>query len=325
MADIFEILKGRPEEPDYCAKPVIVQGITGKFGSLHTRLMKEYGTNIAGGVTPGKDGQEFEGIPIYGGVGDAVQATGARISAVFVPARFFLDAVRDALEAGIKLLVAIPEHVPVRDSLAALELARRHDAIIIGPNTPGVIIPGVIKVGIMPAGPFKPGDIAVISKSGTLLYEISNSLSQAGFGQMITLGVGGDPINGTRLLDAFEIVKDRPGLRGIVVVGEIGGDAEEMLAQEIIDTGFEKPVVAYVVGRAAPKEKRMGHAGAIVYGEYGSAESKMSMFLKAGVPVARKPLDVPVLLAEKINSHQKERRRQENAPHSAPAETSRAD
>ena len=298
--DIFELLRGNPEDADYCAKPVIVQGMTGKFGSLHTRLMREYGTNIAGGVTPGKGGTTFDGVPVYNNAADAVKATGAKISAVFVPARYFLGAARDALEAGIKLLVAIPEHVPIRDTLEALDLARKHNAIIIGPNTPGVIIPGVIKVGIMPAGPFKPGDIAVISKSGTLLYEISNSLSQSGFGQMLTLGVGGDPINGTRLLDAFAMVKDRSDLRGIVIVGEIGGDAEELLAQEIMDTGFKKPVVAYVVGRAAPKEKRMGHAGALVYGDYGSAESKLSMFRKAGVPVATKPLEVPALLAERL-------------------------
>ena len=295
MQDIFKLLRGSPGDADYGAKPVIIQGITGKFGSLHTRLIREYGTNVVAGVTPGKGGQSFEGIPIYDTVAEAAEATGARVSCVFVPARFFLGAARDALAAGIKLLVAIPEHVPVRDSLEALELARSRGAIMIGPNTPGVIIPDVIKIGIMPAGPFKAGDIAVLSKSGTLLYEISNSLTQAGLGQMITIGIGGDPINGTRLIDAFEMVRSVPGLRGIVVVGEIGGDAEELLAQEIIDAGFEKPVVAYIVGRSAPKEKRMGHAGAIVYGNYGSAESKVSMFKKAGVPVARSPSEVPAL------------------------------
>ncbi len=302
MTRIFDLLRGRPGDADYGAKPVIVQGITGRFGSRHTQLMREYGTNIVAGVTPGKGGQTFEGIPIYDNARDAVEATGAQISAVFVPARLFLDAARDALNAGIKLLVAIPEHVPIRDSLEVLEMAKRHDAIVVGPNTPGVIIPEVIKIGIMPAEPFKAGDIAVISKSGTLLYEISHSLTQSGFGQMITLGVGGDPVNGTRLLDAFAMVRDMPDLRGVVIVGEIGGDAEELLAQEIIDTGFKKPVVAYVVGRAAPKEKRMGHAGAIVYGNYGSAESKVSMFGKAGVPVARRPMEVPDLLAKRLES-----------------------
>jgi len=221
---------------------------------------------------------------------------------MFVPAKFFLGAAKEALEAGIKLLIAIPEHVPVRDTLETLELAKKNDAIVIGPNTPGVLIPDIIKLGIMPASPFKQGNIAVLSKSGTLLYEISYNLSEDGFGQAITVGIGGDPINGTRLIDAFDMVRDLPGLRGMVVVGEIGGDAEELLAQKIIDAGFKKPVVAYIAGRAAPKEKRMGHAGAIVYGNYGSAESKVNMFNKANIPVAKRPVEVPVLLAKKLEN-----------------------
>ena len=271
--DIMEQLCGKIGDADYQKKSVIVQGITGKFGSRHTKLMLEYGTNIVAGVTPGKGGTKFEHVPIYENMSDAVKATGARISIVFVPAKFFLGAATDALNAGIKLLVAIPEHVPIRDTLQVLEIAESKGATVIGPNTPGLIVPDVIKVGIMPASPFSAGDIVVISKSGTLLYEISNSLTQAGFGQSITIGVGGDPVNGTRLVDAFDVAKDLPGLRGIVIVGEIGGDAEEIIAQRIIDTKFSKPVVAYIAGRAAPKEKRMGHAGAIVYGNYGSAES----------------------------------------------------
>jgi succinyl-CoA synthetase alpha subunit len=300
MNNIFELLKGNSGDPDFKKKPVIVQGITGNFGSHHTKLMLEYGTNIAAGVTPGKGGEKFEDVPIYNTVKEAVDATGSKISIVFVPAKFFLSAGKEALEAGIKLLIAIPEHVPVRDTLELLELAKQKDAIVIGPNTPGVIIPEVIKIGIMPASPFKAGDIVVLSKSGTLLYEISNALTQSGFGQTITIGIGGDPINGTRLIDAFEMIKDIPELRGLVVVGEIGGDAEELLAQRIMDSGFDKPVVAYIAGRAAPKEKRMGHAGAIVMGNYGSAESKVSMFNKANVPVAKRPAEVPVLLATKM-------------------------
>ena len=303
MTRVFDLLQGKPSDPDFKKKPVIVQGITGKFGSLHTKLMMEYGTNIAAGVTPGKGGEKFEGIPIYNTVKEAVDATGAKISIIFVPAKFFLGAAKDALEAGIKLLVAIPEHVPVRDTLEVLSLAQKNDAIVIGPNTPGIMIPEIIKIGIMPASPFKAGDVAVLSKSGTLLYEISNSLTQAGFGQSITIGIGGDPVNGTRLIDAFEMVKDLPGLRGLVIVGEIGGDAEELLAKRIIDSGFKKPVVAYIAGRAAPKEKRMGHAGAIVMGTYGSAESKVSMFNKANIPVAKRPVEVPVLLAKKMDSY----------------------
>jgi len=297
MTDIFELLKGKGSEK----QPVIVQGITGKFGMRHTKLMMEYGTNIAAGVTPGKGGQKFEdSVPIYETVKEAVHATDAKISIMFVPAKFFLDAAKEALEAGIKLLVAIPEHVPVQDAMKTIEIAQQKDAIVIGPNTPGVMIPGLIKIGIMPASPFKFGNTVVLSKSGTLLYEISNNLSNSGFGQCITIGVGGDPINGTRLVDAFDMVKDYPDLDGIVIVGEIGGDAEEVLAQKIIDENFKKPVVAYIAGRKAPKEKRMGHAGAIVMGNYGSAESKISMFSKANIPVAKRPIEVPILLAGKM-------------------------
>ncbi len=300
MANIFELLQGNEGEIDYNKKPVIVQGITGKFGSLHTKLMKEYGTNIAAGVTPGKGGQKFENIPIYKSIKEAVDATGSKISILFVPAKFFLGAAKEAIEAGIKLLVAIPEHVPVRDSLILHDLAKKNDVIVIGPNTPGIMIPEIIKIGIMPASPFKSGDIALLSKSGTLMYEVANNLTEAGFGQTITLGIGGDPINGTRLIDAFEMLKDTPNLKGMVVVGEIGGDAEEVLAQRIIDSNFKKPIVAYIAGRAAPKEKRMGHAGAIVYGNYGSAESKVSMFNKANIPVAKRPGEVAMLLAGKF-------------------------
>ena len=302
MTDIFELLKGKQNSKgDFQKQPVIVQGITGKFGTRHTKLMMEYGTNIVAGITPGKGGQKFEDtVPIYETVKEAVDKTGAKISIMFVPAKFFLGAAKDALEAGIKLLVAIPEHVPVQDTMKIVEIAKQKGAIVIGPNTPGVMIPGLIKIGIMPASPFKFGNTAVLSKSGTLLYEIGNNLSNSEFGQCITIGIGGDPINGTRLVDAFDMVKDYPNLDGIVVVGEIGGDAEEVLAQKIIDENFEKPVVAYIAGRKAPKEKRMGHAGAIVMGNYGSAESKITMFSKANIPVAKKPVEVPILLAGKM-------------------------
>ena len=302
MTDIFELLKGKQNSKgDFQKQPVIVQGITGKYGTRHTKLMIEYGTNIVAGITPGKGGQKFEDtVPIYETVKEAVDKTGAKISIMFVPAKFFLGAAKDALEAGIKLLVAIPEHVPVQDTMKIVEIAKQKGAIVIGPNTPGVMIPGLIKIGIMPASPFKFGNTVVLSKSGTLLYEISNNLSNSGFGQCITIGVGGDPINGTRLVDAFDMVKDYPNLDGIVIVGEIGGDAEEVLAQKIIDENFEKPVVAYIAGRKAPKEKRMGHAGAIVMGNYGSAESKIAMFSKANIPVAKRPVEVPILLAGKM-------------------------
>jgi succinyl-CoA synthetase alpha subunit len=280
---IFELLRGKPEDSDYKKKGVIVQGITGAYGSLHARNMMAYGTNVVAGVTPGKGGQKFDDkVPIYNSVKEAVDI-------IYVPAKFFLGAAKDALESGIKLLVAIPEHVPVRDTMEVIEMAKQKGAIIIGPNTPGIMIPDLIKVGIMPPMPF-----------GTLLYEISDALTRAGFGQSITIGIGGDPVNGTRLIDAFDMVKDLPDMEGMVIVGEIGGDSEEILAQRIIDSGFKKPTVAYIAGRAAPKEKRMGHAGAIVMGTYGSAESKVSMFNKANIPVAKRPAEVPVLLAGKM-------------------------
>jgi succinyl-CoA synthetase alpha subunit len=300
MADLFELLIGKEGDKDYKKKGVIVQGITGKFGSFHTQQMLAYGTNVVAGVTPGKGGQKLEGVPIYETMKEAVDATGAKISIVFVPAKFFLSAAVEALGAGIKLLIAIPEHVPIKDALTIVDLAKKKDAIVIGPNTPGIIIPGLIKIGIMPASPFKPGRIVVISRSGTLMYEVSYNLSLANFGQSICLGIGGDPINGTPLIEAFDRIRNGANIDGVVVVGEIGGDAEEMLAQHIIDTKFDKPVVAYIAGRAAPKEKRMGHAGAIIYGNYGSAESKVSMYAKANVPVAKRPAEVPMLLAGKL-------------------------
>ena len=301
MTGIFALLKGDPSDADYQNKGVIVQGITGAYGSLHTRNMMAYGTNVIAGVTPGKGGQKFDDkVPIYDTMQEAVGATGAKISIMFVPARFFIGAAKEALESGIKLLVAIPEHVPIRDTMEILNLADRKGAVIVGPNTPGIMIPELIKIGIMPPTPFKAGKIAVLSKSGTLLYEISDALTSSGFGQAITIGIGGDPINGTRLIDAFDMIKDISDLKGLVVVGEIGGDSEEILAQRIIDSGFNKPTVAYIAGRAAPKEKRMGHAGAIIMGNYGSAESKISMFNKANIPVAKRPAQVPVLLAGKM-------------------------
>jgi succinyl-CoA synthetase alpha subunit len=298
--DIFDILIGKENDKDYKKKSVIIQGITGSYGSTHTRLMKAYGTNIVAGVTPGKEGQNFEGIPVYNSVAKAVKASGARISGVFVPANFFLDAAKEALDNGIKLLVAIPEHIPIKDSIRVLEYAQMQGAKIIGPNTPGVIVPEIMKVGIMPAQPFKAGNTVVLSRSGTLMYEVSYILTRAGYGQKLCLGIGGDPVNGTNLIEAFNMVRYRQDIESIVIVGEIGGDSEEQLADYLTKTKFSKPAVAYIAGRSAPKEKRMGHAGAIIYGNYGSAESKVTNFAKAGVPVAKRPSDIPELLAEKL-------------------------
>jgi succinyl-CoA synthetase alpha subunit len=294
--DIFSILTGNSNDADYEKKPVIIQGITGSFGSTHTRLMREYGTKIAAGVTPGKGGSKFEGVPVFNSMKEAVEATGSTISGIFVPAPYFYSAAKEALDSGIKLLVAIPEHVPIIDSIKIYEYAERNGARMIGPNTPGVIIPNTMKVGIMPAQPFTKGGTVVFSRSGTLMYEVSYHLSNSGFGQRLGLGIGGDPINGTNLIDSFDLIREREDVDSVVVVGEIGGDAEEMLAEYIFKTNFSKPVIAYISGRSAPKEKRMGHAGAIVYGNYGSADSKISSYSKANVPVAKSPKEVPLLL-----------------------------
>lgn len=298
--NIFSILVGNNSDVDYEKKPVIIQGITGSFGSKHANLMRSYGTNIAAGVTPGKGGSKFEDVPIYNTMKEAVEATGSVISGVFVPAPFFYKAAKEALDSGIKLLVAIPEHVPIIDSIKIFQYAEEKGARMIGPNTPGVIVPGIMKVGIMPAQPFTKGQTVVFSRSGTLMYEVSHHLSNSGLGQRLALGIGGDPINGTNLIDSFNLIQNRDDVDSIVVVGEIGGDAEEMLADHIIKTGFTKPVVAYIAGRAAPKEKRMGHAGAIVYGTYGSADSKITNYARADVPVAKSPREVPLLLKTKL-------------------------
>ena len=298
--NIFDILFGTDGDEDFGRKPVVIQGMTGSYGSTHTRLMKAYGTNIPAGVTPGKGGERFEGTPVYNTMSEAVKATAAQISGIFVPAQFFLKSAIEAIDSGIKLLVAIPEHIPIIDSIKVIEYARKNGARMIGPNTPGVIVPEVMKVGIMPAQPFKAGTTVVFSRSGTLMYDVSYNLTSKGFGQRLCLGIGGDPINGTNLIEAFDLVRDRADVDSIVVVGEIGGDAEEQLAQYIIRTNFTKPVIAYIAGRAAPKEKRMGHAGAIVYGNYGSAESKVANYARANVPVAKRPAEVPELLAKKL-------------------------
>jgi succinyl-CoA synthetase alpha subunit len=296
--DLMKILLGNRGDPKYARQPVIVQGMTGSFGSVHTRLMKEYGTNIVAGVTPGKGGQVFEGVPIYNNVGEAISNTDAKISVVFVPAVHFLSAAMESLENGIKLIVAIPEHVPIRDSMRVIEYAKEKGASIIGPNTPGIIVPGVIKIGIMPADPFSPGETIVFSRSGTLMYEVAFNLSMNGFGQKICLGIGGDPINGTSLIEAVEMVTTANSTDPIVIVGEIGGDAEEKFVSYLEANGIPNRMVAYIAGRSAPKEKRMGHAGAIVYGKYGSAESKFESFNRLGIPVAKTPSEVPLLLKD---------------------------
>jgi len=278
-------------------EPVIVQNITGRYGRIHTRLMLDYGTNVAAGATPGKGGQSVEGVPVFNTMGEAVQKTGARSSVVFVPAEFTLAAGQEALNAGIKLLVIITEHVPIRDELALVQLAQSRGASIIGPNCPGIIVPErKVKLGIMPAPSFAPGNVALYSRSGTLTYEIAGQLSSAGFGQSVAVGIGGDPINGTTPIEWMDFVQQMGNTKAVVVVGEIGGDAEERLARHIERSGYKKPIVAYIAGRHAPKEKKMGHAGAIIYGDYGTAESKIHALTAAGVKVATTPTEVPMLV-----------------------------
>jgi succinyl-CoA synthetase alpha subunit len=286
-----------PEKGD----PIIVQNITGRYGRIHTRLMLDYGTNVAGGATPGKGGQSVEGVPVFNTVAEAVQKTGAKASVVFVPAEFTLSAGQEALNAGIKLLVIITEHVPVRDELALVQLAQSGGASIIGPNCPGIIVPERrVKLGIMPAPSFTPGNVALYSRSGTLTYEIAGQLSSAGFGQSFAVGIGGDPINGTTPIEWMDFAQQLGNTNVVVVVGEIGGDAEERLARHIEKSGYRKPIVAYIAGRHAPKEKKMGHAGAIIYGDYGTADSKIRALTAAGVKVAMTPMEVPQLVKSSL-------------------------
>jgi succinyl-CoA synthetase alpha subunit len=281
--------------------PIIVQNITGRYGKLHTRLMLDYGTNVAAGATPGKGGQSVEGVQVYDTVEEAVANTGAKASVCFVPAEFTLSAGEEALNAGVKLLVIITEHVPIRDELKLVQLAQSKGASIIGPNCPGVIVPAQsVKMGIMPAPSFKPGNVALYSRSGTLTYEIAGQLSAAGFGQSVAVGIGGDPINGSTPVEWMDFAQGMADTRAVVVVGEIGGDAEERLARHILKSGYRKPIVAYIAGRHAPKEKKMGHAGAIIYGDVGTADSKIKALSEAGVKVAMTPSQVPMLVRQAL-------------------------
>lgn len=281
---------------------VLVQGITGREGEFHTRLMLDYGTKIVAGVTPGKGGQTVHGVPVFDSVAEAVQAVGpVDVSIVFVPAPFAADAVLEALEAGVQGVVIITEGIPVQDMLKvarAFELAD-DDRWFIGPNCPGVITPGECKVGIMPAQVFTPGRIGVVSRSGTLTYEVVAELTRAGFGQSTCVGVGGDPIIGQTFVDILSRFQSDPQTDAVVLIGEIGGTDEEEAA-EFIRQHMTKPVVAFVAGKTAPEGKRMGHAGAIIMGRMGTAQSKIDAFQKAGVPVADLPAQIPDLLREAL-------------------------
>jgi len=281
--------------------PIIIQNITGRYGRFHARLMLDYGTNIAAGATPGKGGQTVEGVPVFSKVAEAVEKTGAKASVLFVPAEFAYGAGEEAILAGVKLLVIITERIPVRDTLRLMQLANRNGASIVGTNCPGLIVPSAkVKMGIMPVTSFAAGNVALFSRSGTLMYEIAEQLTKGGFGQSVALGIGGDPVNGTSATECLDFVEGLEDTKAVVVVGEIGGDAEERLAAHILKSGRRKPVVAYIAGRHAPKEKKLGHAGAIIYGNYGTAESKIKALTTAGVGVAMTPMEVPSLVARAL-------------------------
>lgn len=273
---------------------VLVQGITGNQGSFHTKLMLDYGTNIVAGVTPGKAGQEEHDVPVYDSVDDAMEEHDVDWSIGFVPARFAKDAALDALEHGLHTCV-ITENVPVHDAVDIVQTARRNNLHVIGPNCPGITTPGKAKLGIMPADIFSPGEVGVVSRSGTLTYEIVDQLTNAGYGQSCAIGIGGDPVIGIDFLDVLRLFDDDPDTNRIVLIGEIGGDLEERAA-DLIREEISTPVVAYIAGRTAPEGTQMGHAGAIVYGDTGTAASKMAALEDAGARIAELPSDVPELL-----------------------------
>ncbi len=274
---------------------VLVQGITGHQGSFHAVSMAEMGTKVVAGVTPRKGGSEISGIPVFDSVADAVKSTGANASAMFVPARYALDAVVESLDAGIEKIVVVTEHVPQHDAMRMAQYAKLKGARIIGPNCPGVASPGKGKIGIMPSTIFAKGSTGVVSRSGTLTYEIVAALTQAGVGQSTCIGIGGDPIIGTDFVQVLEMFEQDEETEQVVMVGEIGGTAEEEAA-EFIKRRMSKPVVAYIAGRSAPPEKRMGHAGAIVARGQGTADSKIEALEAAGVRVAELPDGVPDVL-----------------------------
>ena len=278
---------------------VIVQGITGRDGSFHAAKMKEYGTQVVGGTSPGKGGQEVDGIPVFNTVKDAVEATGANTSIIFVPAPFAKDAMLEAIDGGIKLVVCITEGVPVLDAVQAQNYARIKGVKVIGPNCPGLISPEKSMVGIMPANIFKKGHTGVVSRSGTLTYEVVYDLVQGGLGISTAVGVGGDPVVGLYFEDMLQLFQDDPDTDSIAMIGEIGGDAEERAAKYIKEH-ITKPVAVFISGRQAPPGKQMGHAGAIISGGSGSAEGKIKALEAVGVPVADETRQLPELLKKQL-------------------------
>ena len=278
---------------------LLVQGITGSQGMLHTRGCREYGTNVVAGVTPGKGGQDFEGVPIYNTVLEAGKATGANASMILVPPPFAADAIMEAAGAGIPLIVAITEGVPVVDMVRAVTFVRQKGSRLIGPNCPGIITPGLCKIGIMPGPIHKPGSVGIVSRSGTLTYEAVGQISRVGLGQSTCIGIGGDPVNGTNFIDCLKLFEADAQTESIVMIGEIGGDAEEQAAA-FAKEKVSKPIVSFIAGQTAPPGRRMGHAGAIISGGKGTATEKMSALQEAGIHVVKTPAEIGEKMLEII-------------------------
>jgi succinyl-CoA synthetase alpha subunit len=271
---------------------VVVQGFTGKEGSFHASQMVEYGTRVVGGVTPGKGGQEHLGVPVFNTVEQAVKEAGANVSIIFVPPAFGADAILEAADAGIGVIVCITEGIPVKDMIYVKDYIKRKGCRLIGPNCPGVITPGEAKVGIMPGFVFKPGRIGIVSKSGTLTYEAADQVVKAGLGISTAIGIGGDPIIGTSTKEAVELLMNDPDTDGIVMIGEIGGNYEAMASRWVKEQGNPKPVVGFIAGQTAPKGKRMGHAGAIIGGADDTAEAKKAIMSQCGISVVESPAHI---------------------------------
>lgn len=280
---------------------VIVQGFTGSEGTFHAGQMIEYGTNVVGGVTPGKGGQTHLERPVFNTVEDAVQATGANVSIIFVPPAFAADAIMEAADAGIKVIIAITEGIPVKDMVYAKEYLKQKEVTLVGPNCPGVITPGEAKVGIMPGFVFEKGRVGLVSKSGTLTYEAADQLAKAGLGISTAIGIGGDPIIGTPTKDAVQLLMEDPDTDAIVMIGEIGGNYEAQAAKYIQETGNKKPVVGFIAGQTAPPGRRMGHAGAIIGGAEDTAEAKMRIMAECGINVVKSPADIGETMASVLN------------------------
>jgi succinyl-CoA synthetase alpha subunit len=278
---------------------VVVQGITGRDGAFHTRQMLDYGTKIVAGVTPGKAGEKVEGVPVFNSVREAVEATGANTSVIYVPSKFAVDAIYEAADAGVNLVVCVSEGIPAMDMLQVYNYLKTTKTRLVGPNTPGLITPGVTKVGIMPGQIHIKGNVGVVSRSGTLTYEVVYHLTLNGIGQSTCLGIGGDQIVGTGFLDVLDLFEKDPQTKAVVLIGEIGGTDEEEAAL-FIKKNMTKPVVAFVAGRTAPPGKRMGHAGAIIAGGSGTAAEKIAAFEKAKIKVAESPAEVANLVKEEL-------------------------